>query len=382
MFKVYRSYFAYQARRVQKAFDHNLKTKALAWLSTVALVSTMAAPFATQAAQLKPRKLTLSSSKAFVTGDPNVVHTFDFSLITAATLGSIKFEYCTTASGTCTLPTGLVTTSATLDTQTVETGFSMVNTTNGAPYITRTPAAITGPLPSAVQYALGGIRNPSTTNTTFFVRITTYASADTTGSSTDNGTVAASTANQIQLTGIMPESLVFCVAEDFTSSFDCTTSAGDNTVDFGFFDPSSTRTGTSEMIASTNAENGYSITVNGATLTSGSNTIPALASPTASSIGSSQFGLNLVANATPAVGVNRLQENAGAIGEATADYGGADPGYAGTNLYKFVTGDSVASSVEETNKTNFTTSYIVNVEGRQAAGTYTATMTYICTATF
>jgi hypothetical protein len=30
----------------------------------------------------------------------------------------------------------------------------------------------------------------------------------------------------------------------------------------------------------------------------------------------------------------------------------------------------------------FTNSYIVNVGGDQAAGVYTATLTYICTATF
>jgi len=42
----------------------------------------------------------------------------------------------------------------------------------------------------------------------------------------------------------------------------------------------------------------------------------------------------------------------------------------------------VASVGVPSNANLFTNSYIVNVAGSQAAGLYTSTMTYICTATF
>jgi hypothetical protein len=146
------------------------------------------------------------------------------------------------------------------------------------------------------------------------------------------------------------------------------------TVDFGDFSPQATKTGTSVMQASTNAANGYNITVNGTTLASGVNTIPALAAQAASIVGTSQFGLNLRTNATPAVGADPSNPSGG-TGTYTASYGTS-------NQYRFVTGDAVATAALPTNATTYTSSYIVNIGGSQAAGVYTSTMTYICTANF
>jgi hypothetical protein len=172
----------------------------------------------------------------------------------------------------------------------------------------------------------------------------------------------------------MDETLVFCTGTTITGQ-NCGTVAG-NAVNFGSFSSTATNSGTSVMAASTNGTSGYSITLNGGTLTCaacpGTPTIAALASQTASSIGAAQFGSNLRNNATPDVGVDPSGSGSGTY---TANYGTADQ-------YRFVTGDSVASAAGPTNANAFTVSYIVNVPGSQAAGTYTATMTYICTATF
>lgn len=344
------------------------------------------------AAQITSRSLTLVAGAVDGGTKPGGVvnHLFNFTLPSSTNVGSIEFKYCTLAAGvpnpdTCVIPTGLVTTSATLGSETGATGFTMVNTTNGAPYLSRTSASASG----AVSYQLNSITNPTVANETFYVRISTFASTDATGTKTDTGTVSASTATQIILSGIMPESLVFCAGATIGVNVllvpDCST-ATSGVINFDkLFSPTDTAGATSQMAASTNAGSGYSITVNGPTLTSGSNTITAMSSTTAGVHGVSQFGLNLKANTTtsttPAIGteVNQPSNGTNYRGQATTGYNTIDQ-------FKFASGDSVAKSdnggAGGTDAQIFTVSYIVNVPGSQPAGTYTTTLTYICTPTF
>ena len=332
-------------------------------LQVLLIAALVCAPIGSSAAGLSLLSIQVGSSGQGVTTS----YVANMTTATTANIGSIKFEYCASATGACVLPLGVITTTATLTAQSGSAGFSIVSTTNGAPYITR--AAVNINAATALSYTLGGVTNPSTTNATYYVRISTYTGSNGATGLTDNGTVAMSTAQPVQLTGVTPEILVFCVGTSITS--DCTTVAG-NTIDFGDFSPTATRSGTSVMQAQTNAGNGYSITVNGTTLSSGANTIPGLAAQTASTLGASQFGLNLRANATPAVGGDPT-------GGGSGNY---NPNYGTANSYRFVSGDSVAFASLPTNANTFTSSYIVNIGGAQAAGVYTATMTYICTASF
>jgi hypothetical protein len=340
------------------------------------------------AAQITTRSITLQAGATDGGSKPggNVNHFFQFTIPTTGNVGSIKFQYCTLAAGACTTPTGLVTTSATMGTQSGATGFSLDNTTNGSPFLTRTAASISSG--TAVTYQLLGVTNPTTANQTFFVRIQTYASIDTTGSVTDSGTVAASTATQILLDGTMPESLVFCTGGTVLTTSgvpDCAT-ATSGTISFNqLFSPTDTATSTSQMAASTNAGSGYAITVNGPTLTSGSNTIAAMGSSTTGVRGTAQFGINLKANtiatSTPAVGTEVAPAANG-----TNYKGQATIGYNNVDNFKFVSGDTVADSANGgaggTDAQIFTIAYIANVPGSQPAGTYTTTITYICTPTF
>lgn len=343
-----------------------------------------------QAAQITLRSLTLQAGASDGGSKPNGVvnHLFSFTLpnVGNTNIGSIGFQYCTTAAGSCTMPPGLVTTAATMGTQTGATGFTLNNTTNGTPYITRTAASITAG--TAVSYQLLGVTNPTATNTAFYVRINTYASTDTTGGVTDSGVVAAATANQIVLTGTMPESLVFCTGATINTTSgipDCSTATSGSILFNQLFSLSDTATATSQMAASTNGTSGYNITVNGTTLTFGSNTIKAMTTPAASTHGVSQFGMNLKANTTassnPAIGSEVAPASNGTDlkGQALSGYNTADQ-------FKFVSGDSVANSATSgaggSNSQIYTSSYIVNVAGSEAAGNYTTTLTYICTATF
>jgi hypothetical protein len=339
-----------------------VKIKIQIWLAAILALM----PVAAYAAGLSNRSDTISTSVAGAVTS----HVLAFKTATGGNVGSIGFAFCTTANGACTVPTGLVTTSASLSGQTGISGFTIVNGTNGAPYVTNAGTPNIGAT-TAITVTLGNITDPTAINTTFFVRITTYTGTDGATGPVDTGNVTASTAQPIQLTGVTPEILIFCVG--ITIPTDCTSVSG-SSIDFGDFDPLTTKSGTSVMQASTNAGGGYNVSVNGTTLQSGANSIAALAAQTASTTGSAQFGLNLRSNTTPGVGADP-STGSGAIGTYTANYGTA-------NQYRFVTGDNVATAAGPTNANTFTSSYIVNIPSLQAAGTYTSTMTYICTANF
>ena len=352
------------------------------------------------AAELQPRSLTLvggTHDGADVGTAPDgatlpsglVDHNFVFSVPSSTNVGSIKFEYCTIASGTCTAPTGLDVTGATLgDNQGAITGLAMGTKTANSAILTKTAASVT---PGSVTVRLDSVVNPSTLGT-FFVRITTYSGTDGATGATDAGTVTASTAQAIELSGTMPESLIFCTGATVTANC-ATTTAG--AVSFNqLFSPTSTSYATSQMAASTNAGQGYVITVNGTTLTSGANTIPAMAAAAAPSVGIAQFGMNLKENLTTLDG-DGLDPDFGAEITAASDAvdlkGQALAGYNTADVFKYATGDVVANSAYDgasnntlgpTNSQVYTASYIVNVAGNTYAGTYTTTLTYICTPTF
>jgi len=350
------------------------------------------------AAQITTRSLTLVGVGAVGGSLPggNVNHRFTFTIPSLGTaLGSVKFEYCTVATlEACVTPTGMDASivSGLSDTGSGVTGWS-VHPGSTANTVIVKRAAAGNPASGSLIIQLNNIKNTTDTNKTFFVRITTHSSLDGTGATVDNGSVAASTANPIQLSGIMPESLIFCTGADITvnaSVPDCST-ATSGVIEFNqLFSPQDTATAVSKMAASTNAFSGYAITVNGPTLMSGSTPIPAMASgaadiPIVSTRGVSAFGMNLAANtvatSTTPVGaiVNPVPDGVDLRGQAATDYAVADQ-------FKYSNGDIVAASdnggLGPTNTQMYTVSYIVDVAGNLLAGTYSTTLTYICTPTF
>ncbi len=367
------------ARRTIKMYKNTLKTKVhnifqktlvlgAVFMLIAATAQTLLVPSSVSAAQITTRKVTLSNSAPSGTSS----YTFDFTTATTATFQSFSAEICTTASGTCTAPGGLSTTSSTLTSSTLSGTWTVSNATAGSLRGSASGASSTASS-SAGQIVFDNVTNPSATNTAFYARITLY-SDNAWATAVDTGVVAASTATQIMLSGTMDETLVFCTGISITGT-NCGTITG-NSVDFGTFSSTSASSGTSVMAASTNSGAGYAITINGSTLTcgscAGSPSIAALSSQTASSNGTAQFGANLRANTTPSVGTDPTGSGSGSY---TANYGTA-------NQYRFVTGDSVATVANATDANTYTVSYIVNVPGSQPAGTYTAIMTYIATATF
>jgi hypothetical protein len=323
---------------------------------------------------------------------------------------------CTTASGTCTAPTGFLQGGArsaiTLNGQPANLGsgtwtIDTATATGGLDYsllINNSGNSTDQVTADTVIVSFSGVHNPSNADgMTFYMRIATYSDAAYTNV-IDSGVTAAATVLQIILSGTMPESLIFCVGDDIDAVEnvpDCST-ADSGTVSFNqLFSPSDTAYAISEMAASTNAGTGYIITVNGNTLENGGYSIAAMGSTDVSKHGVSQFGLNLVANTgmvppagtVPYTTYGAFGANVSLAANGTNYKGQPAPssGYDVADYFRFVSGATVANSAYNgttndvlgpTDGQIFTVSYIANVPGSLAAGTYSTTLTYVCTPTF
>lgn len=313
--------------------------------------------------QFSERSLTLLDSKTSASTN----HTYRFTLKTAAPLGSIKIQYCDDPffALPCTAPTGLDVSAANLNTQSGETGFSILNATSNEIILTR-PLGPSNAIP--VQYEFSNAINPSNRET-FFVRISTYQTIDATGPYTDYGAVVSATTQGVGITTEVPPTLQFCVGVSIPS--DCSSASG-YLLQLGDLSANRTSVASSQMMGGTNADFGYIITATGGSMASGTNVISPLSTPTASQVGVGQFGINLRQNSSPAVGSDRTGTG---IAVPAADYNNP-------NLFKYVSGDIVARSTDETNNVKFTVSYIVNIPRGQQPGIYSSTVTYLCVATF
>jgi hypothetical protein len=151
-------------------------------------------------------------------------------------------------------------------------------------------------------------------------------------------------------------------------------------INFGDFS-ASTATVTSTTFSVTNYTSfGYVVQIIGSAPTSGSTTINAMdpagpSYPGASIAGTSQFGINLVANTSPtSVGAN---PNNGQFG-----FGAAAGNYGTSNSYRYVSGETIALAPKSSGTTIYTMTYMVNVPALTPGGKYTCDQTLIVTGTY
>lgn len=199
------------------------------------------------AAQLADRKLTQeSTADGSTSAGQGLQYTFDFDLGTTGNVGSIAIDFCTTPLGSCTAPSGMDASSATLDTGTdtinaVDAGFSDGTNDANTLQVTRTPAS--GTAGHVVHLEFDGVDNPdfSSPFTSFYARITVYSDASYT-SAVDTGTVAGAVTQSLQITGRVQERLEFCVAalgDGDATPTDCSNFPTDTDIDIGIIDDSS-----------------------------------------------------------------------------------------------------------------------------------------------
>lgn len=335
-------------------------------LLSIAIISTLNIRNSFAGVELLNRSVELNTP---LTGQ---VSTYFFSYTytnTSADLGSVKFLFCANTpleEDPCVAPSGFDATNAVLSKQTGETGFNIYSASANQIIITRNPSV---PTNTNSTYQFDQITNPNAPGS-YYIRISTYSSTDASGPNLEFGGLAYPIIPAFTVSTYVPPYLTFCVAVTI-GGINCGSTNGDQ-INFGNFSSRSVSFGQSQFVVATNAKNGYSVTIDGTTLDSGNNEIPAITTPTTSIPGVSQFGLNLVANTNPKAG----QDPTG------PGIGSPSPNYALTNEYIFNPGDIIASAQYASDYRKYTASYIVNVNSSQPVGVYATTMSFICLANF
>lgn len=149
-------------------------------------------------------------------------------------------------------------------------------------------------------------------------------------------------------------------------------------INLGVLTPGTTAWTTATFSVYSYLSSGYVVQVVGNAPSNGGHQLAPMASAAASNSSTEQFGMNLVANTSPATfGANPSQSP-----DATFGFGSAASGYNTANQYKYTSGDTIAQSLKSSGTTNYTISYIFNTTPVTPGGTYTANQVLVATATF
>lgn len=124
-------------------------------------------------------------------------------------------------------------------------------------------------------------------------------------------------------------------------------------------------TKTATMKVRTYLTDGYTLQITGDPPKYANHTLATPATPTASTPGTEQFGINLVANTVPNVGVNPVQVPSGEF-----SFGSVLPNYSTPNRFMYSSGDVVARSPTQTGQTDYTVSFIINISNATPAGQF------------
>ena len=232
------------------------------------------------AGSLSTAKATISDSRA---GQNGTSHTFSFITGTAGSIKTVEMLYCTTPSGACATPNGIITTSASQGSVTGLGASTSTVTTNGTVTLTVTSAS---PIPSGTTLILPytNITNPTTINASFFVRITTKDAAATT---IDSTTVAFATLASTGLAVSADVSSTFSVAlapvnaGSVNGQAITISSTTATTIPFGTLSVGSSKVAAHDITIITNSTNGYAVTVKASNppLIDGSNNIDSFTEP-------------------------------------------------------------------------------------------------------
>ncbi len=149
-------------------------------------------------------------------------------------------------------------------------------------------------------------------------------------------------------------------------------------INIGNLSTSSASTTTATFYVRAYLASGYNVVTVSNPPTNGGHALSNLTSPTASSPGTEQFGINLKANTSPTTfGADPSQYPDSSFG-----FGFAATGYNTANVYKYVKNDVIAQSNSSSGRTDYTISYLFNIGSITPGGTYTMIHDLVALATF
>ena len=149
-------------------------------------------------------------------------------------------------------------------------------------------------------------------------------------------------------------------------------------INLGTLTATATKTATATFTVKAYLAHGYTVINASDPPTNNSYTMSALSTPTASSVGTEQFGINLVANTSPVT----FGANPAYIPDSTFSFGQVSADYSTPDLYKYLKGDTIAYSTSSSSDTTYTISYIFNVSNVTPGGTYVLHHVLVATGTY
>jgi hypothetical protein len=144
--------------------------------------------------------------------------------------------------------------------------------------------------------------------------------------------------------------------------------------DLGTLTPTTTSAASTTFSVRTYFSQGYTVLLGGnaPTNNSGGHELNHITSPTASTLGTEQFGINLRTNTLPPIGADPQQEP-----DSSFSYGAPTTDYNTPDEFKYVSGDTIASSVVSSGKTTYTMTMIANIATTTFGGAYKGTLTLV-----
>jgi len=194
-----------------------------------------------------------------------------------------------------------------------------------------------------------------------------YTTTINSNGDTGSVTVPIITNSQVAVSATVSQTLTFAISNN-TIGFGNLSSSATTYANAAATGSTTEPTDAHTITASTNGSSGYNISLSGATLTSGINTIAAIPGGSAATLtpGTAQFGIRTTAS--------------GGTGAVAAPFNGSTGNYGfGTSPLSNAT---FATATGATATTTYNVNYAANIAPLTPAGSYTTTLTYDATANF
>lgn len=335
-------------------------------------------------------KLQINNSQAAASG---VTYSFFFTTSATTSIKQIGIKFCTQAgqwTDTCTVPSGFNPGSPTLASDNIAgTGRTTTDpNTSGE----RMRIVVSTPASQSTQSMFlnfTGVTNPSTINTSFFVRVNSFSDTGTTTIDYSQAMFAVLDTGSIAVSATVDPNFTFTIAPALSGSVNGDTinvsTTTTNSIPFGSLNTTTASVSAHDLTITTNAGSGYTITASTSANAQSGN--PPLISGATNNI-DSFTGTNASPTNWSAPNGSTANANTGFFGYTTNDatlctgtanrFTSGGPNYAGFTT----TGQEVACSATGVSAETTRVGWKLAINSIQPAGSYTGTIILVATPTY